>query len=348
MAEEKNELIFEEEEPPGIDFLCSSFLNTQAIRPLKGSVNLLQIKQENITVRVETNLEICRELFEKFSPKKTLFELWGFRYAFYLGYKHQPVFMIFERGGEPIGLLPLWYEKDKNELRWFGSYWQEANTFWFKEKTLIPIIFTLFPRKILLNAISVAPKIAKKLGLETDDPKYMLSLEQYPNLESFLLTLSGKKRYNLKRDQRIILAQSPQTIINRFEDINAHFKLSLKRFTPRDGSPYEDERRKETFRQIINQAGEYEFRMISTEINDKLAGVDLVTIYKGVYYCLQGAYDIVHFPGIGNYTNLLQIQDAINLGCREIDFLEVAHGWKDSWFEPIPLFQFKGVPEKIT
>ncbi|RJR23401.1 hypothetical protein C4578_04160, partial [Candidatus Microgenomates bacterium] len=129
MADSNDETLKEDSKPPGLDFICS-FFNAQTIEPLES--NLLQVKRQNVVVRVETNLEVCRQLFEKFSPKKTLFELWGFRYAFYLGYKNQPVFLIFEKAGEPLGLLPLWYEKDKDELRWFGSWWQEGNTFWFK------------------------------------------------------------------------------------------------------------------------------------------------------------------------------------------------------------------------
>jgi len=333
----------QENQPPGLDFLCSSFLNTQTIKQLGNGSNLLQIKKQNVMVRVETDLETCRLLYEQFSPKKTLFETWGFRYAFYLGYRHQPVFMIFEKNGNPLGLLPLWYEKDKDELRWFGSWWQEGNTFWVKEKSLIPIILSLFPQKVLLNALYIAPRTAQKLGLIADDPKYLLSLEQYPTIDSFLKKFGGKKRYNLRRDQKIISSKNPKTIINRFTDIEALFDLSIKRFQNKDQSAFADERRKQTFREIINQAGEYEARMVTTEIDGQIVGVDLVAIYKGIYYALNGAYNLEKHPGLGNYTNLLLIQDAIDLGAKAIDFLEVSYGWKDDWFAPIPLFQYKGI-----
>lgn len=349
MADDQPETILDEEEPPGLDFLCSSFLNHRAIKPLRGSPNLLQVRQENITVRVETNLETCRELFEQFSPKKTLFELWGFRYAFYMGYKHQPVFMIFERHQEPIGLLPLWYEKDKDELRWFGGWWQEGNTLWFKERSLLPLVFSLFRPKVLLNALSVPPRTARRLGLLDDDPKFLLNLNPDFTLDSFLEKFSRKKRYNLKRDRKLILAKAPKTVINRFEDIEKLFELSIKRFSkfknPEDTSAFTINERKETFREIIRQAGEYKIRTITTEIDQEIVAVDLVAIYKGVYYALNGAYDLEKHPGLGNYSNLLLIEDAFRLGVKAMDFLEVSYGWKESWFEPIPLFQFKGLGE---
>ena len=333
----------ENNRPLCLDDLYSSFFDSRTIIPSQKGSNLWQIKQQNISVRIETDLETCHQLFEQFSPKKTLFELWDFRYAFYLGYKNQPVFLIFERESEPLGLLPLWYESDKDELRWFGSWWQEGNTFWIKDKGIIPLIISLFPQKVLLNAIQIAPRTAQKLGLLADDPKYLLSLEDYPNLEAFLQKFNSKKRYNLRRDQRIILAQQPKTFFNRFEDIENLFDLSIKRFASRDGSAFEDEGRKQTFREIIGRGGEYEVRIASTEIGGRIVGVDLIAVYKGIYYTLQGAYDLENHPGLGNYTNLLLIEDAINLGAKVVDFLEVSYGWKEDWFQPVPLFQFKGI-----
>jgi CelD/BcsL family acetyltransferase involved in cellulose biosynthesis len=155
--------------------------------------------------------------------------------------------------------------------------------------------------------------------------------------------LSRKKRYNLRRDQRLILARGPNTVINRFEDLERLFELSIKRFSKRDGSPFQDEARKKTFREIINLACKYEVRMVSIEIENEIVGVDLIAIYKGTHYCLQGAYDLEKYPGLGNYANLLIIEDAINLGAKAVDFLEEADGWKDDWFEPLPCFQFKGL-----
>lgn len=346
MANSNDETIKEDNKPPGLDFICSSFLNAQTIQPLGSDSNILQIKQQNVEVRVETDLETCRQLFEKFSPKKTLFELWGFRYAFYLGYRNQPVFLIFERGGIPLGLLPLWYEKDKDELRWFGSWWQEGNTFWFKDKSIIPLVFSLFQQKVLLNALSMGPRAARRLGLTSDDPKFLLSLEQYPTLNFFLSRFNRKKRYNLTRDRRIILSKNPKTVYNRFEDLEKLFELSIKRFDNKDISAFVQEQRRQTFREIIRQTGEYETRIVCTEINNEVVGVDLIALHKGIYYALNGAYDIEKHPGLGNYTNLLLIEDAIDLGMKAVDFLEVSYGWKEEWFEPIPLFQFNKVEDK--
>jgi len=344
MADQNKDLSSEENQPPSLnlDYLYSSFFDSGVIEPLRKGGNLLQIKEQNIFVRVETDLETCHQLFEEFSPKKTLFELWGFRYAFYLGQKNKPVFLIFEKDNQPLGLLPLWYEKDKDELRWFGSWWQEGNTFWFKDRSLIPLVCSLFPSKILLNALHIAPRTAQKLRFAVDDPKFLLDLGEYPTVSAFLQKFNCKKRYNLRRDQKIILAKNPKIYINRFKDIEHLFRLSIKRFHDKDGSAFTDPGRRQTFRQIIKLAGEYEARMVSTEIGGRIVGVDMVALHKGIYYALNGAYDLKKHPGLGNYTNLLLIEDALKLGAKAVDFLEVSYGWKEDWFKPIPLFQFNG------
>ena len=45
-------------------------------------------------VKVITDINQCLDLWEKFSLKKTLFDTWEFRYAFYKGYNYKPYFIL--------------------------------------------------------------------------------------------------------------------------------------------------------------------------------------------------------------------------------------------------------------
>ena len=49
-----------------------------------------------LKVKVHSEIEECYELWEKFSTKKTLFDLWDLRYAWYKGYKCKPFCPILE------------------------------------------------------------------------------------------------------------------------------------------------------------------------------------------------------------------------------------------------------------
>jgi len=340
----KEDNIKTELEPPGKAVLVEDIKSPVPPELILESPTLKELNKDGIIVKVDSDLETCREIFEKYSPQNNLFDTWGFRYAFFIGYKNLPIFITFEKQNEVIGVLPLWFEAEKKEIRWFGSWWQEGNTFWFKDLKYLKLLLGKFNYKVLLNALQVDSKVAKICNLEKDDPKYQLNLEKYPTQEDFLQRFTAKKRYNLKRDAKIILSKNPKTIYNRFEDIEKMFDLSIKRFKDRDGSPFEKEARKGTFREILKQAGEYDVRMLSTEIDNETVGVDLVAIHKDTCYALQGAYDLEKHPGLGNYSNLLIMEDARALGAKVIDFLEVSYDWKESWFDPINLYQYKQGP----
>lgn len=296
-------------------------------------------------LKVETRLSRCQQLWQRFSPQKSLFDTWNFRWAFWLGYRHQPYFMTILFKDEPVACLPLWYENDNNEFRWFGSWWQEDNTFLSINESLIPIMLKVLPKPTLLNAISCPPETANRFKFALDDPKYILHLGGLTSADDFLTRFRKKRRYNLKRDRRKILAQNPKTIFNRFSDLKHLIKLSMDRFHAKgEDSDWEDPGRVKTFEAVISSAKEYQPRMITTEIKGKIAGVDLMAIYNNTYYLLKCGYDIQNFPGIGNYTNLLQIDDALRIGGMEkMDFLEIGYGWKEKLLEEVPLYQYHRV-----
>ena len=302
---------------------------------------------KSLVVKIETDINTCHKLWKEFSPNETVFDNWNFRLAFLKGYKRTPYFILLKRGQENVALLPLWYEDDKERFTWFGSDWQEENKFFTKEPLLIPVLLALSPSPIFLNAISAnIPYWTKDvIKLSPDDPKYILDLTNFSSSENYLESLKKKKRYNLKRDRNKIQSLAPKIIIDNFQDIDKLIKLNIRRFKQKgENSSLEDQRSVETFRQVIklgNKKDSYQTRMITVVIDGKVAGVDLITIFKNCYAPLKCGYDVDKFPGIGSFVNLLEIDDAISLGMEKIDFLEIGYGWKDKWFTEVPLFKYE-------
>jgi hypothetical protein len=312
-------------------------------------------------VEIITDFSHCFELWQEFSQNKSLFDTWNFRLAFYNGYKYKPYFLLLKNGVEKLALLPLWYEdanwdnKDKKRYTWFGSDWQEEVRFFAKKPDYIPTLLSLAPSPLYLNAIaedSINP-IKEKVRFEKDEPKYILNLEGMKSHEDYLATLKKNARHNLRKDRRKIERQNPEIIINNFADFEALVELSKKRF---DGeADWKDSRRIETFRQVINLADgsndspacegrsqkNYKIRMISIRISERIAGVDLVALFNDRYYAVKCGYDVENFPGIGNFFNLFEIDDAIKLGFKKIDFLQNNYQWKDRYFEATPLFKYE-------
>jgi len=300
----------------------------------------------SLSTQIVTDIVQAEALWRQWSPNKSLFDTWEFRYAFWHGYHYDPYFIIVRFNEEVIGMLPLWYEHDKGKYTWFGSTWQEDNSIFTTSKKFIPAILSTCPKKTDINAIIPHTVISDDQFLFEDDlSKYVLDLTTISSSNDFIQTLKKKKRYNVKRDCRIIQSQNPEVSINDFSNFEDLVRLSKQRFFQKgDEADWEDPRRVETFRQVINQGRQnksYEVRMIATKIGGQVASVDLIAIYQGTYYCVKCAYDVASFPGIGNYVNILEIEDAIKLKCRKMDFLQIGYGWKDEWFTSVPLLKFE-------
>lgn len=315
----------------------------QAYYQHNGHASLLK----NLQVEVVGEINECQKLWEAFSPQITLFDTWDFRMAFFEGYRPPPHFLVLKNGSENLALLPLAYEKDKKRYTWFGSTWQEENKFLVKDPLFIPLLLAVCPSPVILNAISTElPLWAEKvIKLKPDEPKYILKLKEIKSVDDYFGTLKKKKRYNLKRDRKIIQAQNPQIIFDQFDDFETLVALSIKRFEQKgEDTDWEDPQRIKTFRRVIQRGRlgkSYQIRMISVKIGKKTAAVDLVALYQGCYYPLKCGYDVQNFPGIGNFVNLLEIDDAVRLGMNKMDFLEIGYGWKEKWFEAVPLLQYE-------
>lgn len=300
------------------------------------------VASDDYQVKIITEINHCFSFWQEFSPNKSLFDTWEFRYAFYKGYGFKPYFMVLKNGNDNLALLPLWYDEDKKKYTWFGSDWQEEVRLFEKEPGAIDKLLSIAPLPIYLNALSEESRnlINAKQLFQSDDAKYVLDLKGKNSHENHLMSLKKNTRHNLRKDRRKIERQSPVVKINDFSALPALIALNKKRF--HEDSSWNDPRRVETFTQVIKQSGHsYEARMVSVEINGKIAGVDLICLYKETYYALSGGYDIKDFSGIGNYLNLVEIDDAISLGCKKIDFLQNNFEWKDKWLTSVPLYKFE-------
>jgi len=300
---------------------------------------------ETLRIEVISNINSCFKLWQEFSPRKTLFDVWEFRLAFYEAYKYKPCFLLLKNQSEQLALLPLWYEDDKMRYSWFGGDWQEEVRFFTKHPKYIPFLLSSAPSPLLLNAISQdsAEPLKRKIRLEVDEPKYVLALDEFEDHKDYLMAIKKKTRHNLRRNRREIQRQNPRIVINNFSDFDHLVRLSKERFKQKsEETDWEDPRRVEAFRQVIRLAGKsYNVRMISVLIEGEIAGVDLIALFNGCYYTLRCGYNVKDYPGIGSFINLFEIDDAIRLGTKKIDFLQDSYEWKHKFFRTVPLFKYE-------
>jgi len=330
-----------EDDPPDSLVLKNKITKIKLEEPLKKKGSFFVAKN----IEIISEIKCCRKLWKEFSLQKNLFDTWEFRLAFYRGYGYKPYFLLLKEKLENVALLPLWYDETKKKYTWFGSDWQEEVRFFTKNINYIPILISAAPSPLYLNAIakdSIEP-IKNKIKFENDDSKYVLNLAGFKNHEDYLMTLKKNRRRDLRKDRNRILKQKPEIIINNFSDFRHLVKLSKKRFKERgEEVDWQDLRRVETFKEVIKLGNRsYKKRMITIKIGKKVAGVDLVCLYNNTYFTVKCGYDVKDFSGIGNFMNLFEIDDAISLGMKKIDFLQNNYDWKSQYFKPVPLFKYE-------
>lgn len=309
---------------------------------------------QTLKLKVFTDIEDSQVLWQMFSPNVSVFDLWDVRFSFYQGYKFTPYFLTIFRQKQNqtdiLGVLPLWLTKpDDNRIPdcpagkyvWFGSNWPEDNVFFTKDPEIIPLLLAASPKP--LDLLCLNPKNEYNFLLSfpgfarEKEKKFFLDLKDIHSLDDFLGRLKKKKRYNLRRDRKHILALNPTIKVDNYSHLEEMFKLSIERFKEKypddqnEQSAFADSRRQTVYRSLVENAGDYKVRLITTIINGKIEAVEFGLIYNRTFYAFNAGVDVSHFSGLGVFSNLLVIEDAIKSGCTKIDFLEGDNNWKESW-----------------
>lgn len=301
------------------------------------------------SVKVISDVRECGELWNRFSPKKSVFDEWDFRKSFVEGFKYELFFLhVDDKDGK--GLLPLWHNTDEKQYEFVGGDWPEDNTIFASSSAAVQKLISAAPTPLVLNALlknNMTDALSSLGDLKQDDDlKYVLSTEGIETFDQLLLKFSKKHRYNLKYDYKKVLEQNPEIIWDDKNDpsyFDEYVKLKYVVFNDdgKDENYYALPARREAFRQIIMNAKSYSIKTLQIKINGKLAGIDIVIIYKGQYYLIGGAYDVKNFSGVGTAALYLLFEDAIKNNVKLIDCLQEESGWKHRYFEGRPVYVFK-------
>lgn len=335
----------EEKKPPAYpEKILNTYINTLFFNNFSHISERLKNK---LKFNIYHSLNKCEELWRQFSPNESLFDLWEFRYQWYLSYQYVPYFITIEDNVKPIALFPLWFDSKKNRFEWFGSDWMEDNRFFVEDDQLIDVFFrllSLLPIKIYLNAI--LPNNVEHEFLLKDTPKYVLNLREFSGMDQFLTTLEKKIRYKFKKDYLEINSLNPKIIFIEKPNENDLYdlkKLSSQRFNgvDRDTSDLKIEERFQTYLNIIKSRQKYKTWFLKVYVKNYLAVVDMIIIYNNIYYPLKGANDVERFSGIGNFINYFEIKYAIENNYSKIDFLQGDYNWKHYYLKEKSLLKYQ-------
>ena len=337
-----------DDKPPEESFIPLTFYLPKTLDNKDIYQNGLSKIIDRLMIKVERKIEKCYRLWEDFSPKNSIFNLWDFRYSWYQGWGYQPFFYTIYLGKRPLAVLPLWFNKNENRYEWFGGTWPEDNYFFVKDEKFILPFFKISPKPIKLNAIVSQTGLLKWMGnyLENDSPKYIIFSSNYKKIDDFLMSLKKKHRHHLRYYfKRYIKVVNKIEWVegNQSQNINFLYKLSLRDYERRigDESEYRKKERLKTFEMIYKNQGVYKIFSLYLWVDDYLAAYDILGLYKNKLYLLTGASDIQRFPGLGVFITYLELQKAWEMGVELIDCMQEDYNWKHKYFTPQPMLKFE-------
>lgn len=293
---------------------------------------------------VHSKIEECFYLWEKFSQKDSLFQLWEFRYCWFLGYKYTPFFYTIYEKNKPLACLPLWYNSDEKRYEWFGGYWPEDNYFFVIDEKLIPLLLLVSPRPLFLNAI-LPEKIKEKNNYyQQDECKYILPIKGKKTIDEILSFIPKKHRHHLRYYYFQFLKYQPKIEIgngDQSDKIHILKELSFLDHERKNISSYRDIRRIETFRQIYKNQGRYKILTAFVYVQNRPIVYDIIGVYKNNFYVLTGASDLYRFPGSGVFITYVELEKASQLNMDLIDYMQEDYNWKHKYCQKKPLLKIE-------
>ncbi len=274
-----------------------------------------------------TEKKECRELWEHFSPKQILWDLWNFRFCFHADNFSFNFIAGFD-GKNKIGLLPLVFDNDEKYYTYFGEEFPEQNRFLLKDKKNTGLFLEQCPENT--SIIYISSEEAKYYELKPDGKRYFLSLAKHGNsFENYLKSFTQKHRKNLNYDLKKLKDAGYALERNNLKDFERLAELNKLKFGAE--SNYSSESFVSGMSKLIDSALRIgALDMISIKIGCKAEAVGLGVFYNNVYYVL-GSGRNVEIKNLGKLMLAEQIRSAIANKCSEVDFLSTEANWKELW-----------------
>ena len=291
-----------------------------------------------------TSEKEAKHVWELLSPHKTIDDEWNFRYSFFKHLPYELRFITSYKNSKPFSLLPLQvnsgdgllppYAKTRKPfLEFFGGDDTDDNKI-LGEEINPQDLSAYFNFPVYLAPLD--PHIKTFKTTEPYEKKYYLNLQNYSNYKDFLKDRWSKdsRKKLMQQIRRIYKNHSIQVLENNYEDIDLLADLNIKRFG-KDSSfsfPY----RKEIFRDLTNF---YNVVMLTLIVDGEKEAVSYGINYKNIYTGMNAGVN-GNIPDLPKLLIMLQINKAIELGCKVYDAGKGDSGWKEAFkLDSIPQFR---------
>src|SRR3989338_6264968 len=273
------------------------------------------------------DLAAAKTWWERFSPRKTLYDIWEFRYCFYKPFQYELFFYVGYVGNEPIGLLALQYNSRHELFEPFGGSFMSNIQVFCDEKhsKYVPNFYAAIPSPAVLTDIVGCDPFT--MSLPFSNYRYILDLTAIKSGEEYLeKCVNSKFRSNVKRRVKLMEETGIQVTRNNFTDIDKLIELNVKTFPD---SSFNKPHRPEIFRDLLRQ--NFNTELLSFSIDGKVVAVCLAFVFNGIYLNINMGADKSVSPHLWTYVTFYKLRHAIELGCRQFDYGMEDCSWKEHW-----------------
>jgi hypothetical protein len=281
---------------------------------------------------IVTDIDQCKILWDKYSPKQTLWEDWDIACVFSGEEEITPYFIVNE-----YGLLPLQKEVTAKGVKhyFFGNEYLENHVFWFAPEHF-PKFFDEMPAKTKLfnlreesveNVIAANPEFTDYF--QKDDLHYYIDLEAISHsMEKFMERFTSKHKKNLLYDLRKV--SEYQSTWRGMEYFDKLVELNISRLG--DDSDFVDEIFTNKVRVSCQRIADLgKLRMLVIKEDEEVVGAEIAVIHNDIWYVLNGGSK-KEIKNLGKRLIMEHIQAAIDAKVKVVDFLSGPRGcWKELW-----------------
>jgi hypothetical protein len=289
--------------------------------------------------------ESCAKLWERFWPKKCLFDLWEIRSSFMRHYNRQNLFILREGSRNGNDFLPLSWIDEEGYFgqfpgeTWKGKTWLEQNKIVTTDPRFLDDLMDNLHGKVYIRYLDAEPLSFYDNGLSVDEAGYLFYPEQYNySFENYFMTFSKKTRKNFNHELRLLHDQNVHYRYNHMPDIDWMFEKNLSVYN--EDSYFYDSRFFKAFIDMLEFLKEKDLLVLSSVlIGGRLAAVDVGALWGNVYTVLAGGAEH-EFQGIAKLINFHHLELACSKRFDAIDFLCGDFSWKSRFhLTPRPLYK---------
>ncbi len=296
-------------------------------------------------VQIFQDAATCAQLWERFWPKRCIFDLWEVRACFGRHYNRPNLFFLSESTEQGHCFLALsWIEEEDYFAQfpgetWGGKTWLEQNKILAADSQFLNVLAEKLQGRLFIRYIvDVECLPFYDTPLTVDEVGYLFFPEQYEySFNNYFMTFSKKTRKKLNHELKTLHAQNVQYRYNYMPDVDWMIEKNLSVYN--EDSYFYDSRFLRSFIDMIEFFKNNDLLILSSVlVGGRLAAVDVGALWNNAYTVLAGGVDR-SFEGIAKLINFHHIQLACDKRFDVVDFLCGDFNWKSRFhLTPRPLY----------